>query len=163
MTLSPELQARYTTEVDVDWWDALILSHSTGGTFYLTNSHQSEQAVFDGALRTFLPIPFSAKLPTLDGEGQQDLTIAVCNVGQEMREAMRRVKQRPEEPIRCQYTVYIRGNQSPQYNPPFELFLNSLELTVSQLSGVASRVDVFNLPFPRRLYRIDEFPALERR
>ena len=163
MALSAELQARYTTEVDVDWWEALILSHSTGGTYYLTTSHESQQGTFDGAVRTFLPIPFTASLPTLDGEGQQDLTIAICNVGQEMRQALQLVKQKPEEPILCRYTIFINGNLSPQYDPPFELYLSSLQLTAAQLSGTASRVDVFNQPFPRQLYRTDWFPSLVRR
>ena len=163
MTLSASMASRYTSEVDVDWWEALVISHPTGGTYYLTNAHTAQQGTLDGATRTFQPIPFEVTLPTLDGEGQQDLEVRVCNIGEEMWNALQKVKQRPEVPITCQVTVYIQGNLSPQYDPPWKLTLSDVTLTREILSGTATRSDVFNLRIPREIYRGDNFPALVRR
>jgi hypothetical protein len=157
------MQQRYTTEVDVDWWDALIISHSTGGTHYLTNDHNAQKGTFDGATQTFLPIPFEVILPTMDGEGQQDMQIRVCNVGEEMYNALQRIKQRPEELVRCRFTQFLHGNLAPQYDPPWDLTLSDISLDRAVMTGTATRVDIFNQRFPRGLYRPDMFPALVRR
>lgn len=165
MTLSAELQQRYSSEVDYDWWEALILSHSAAGTYYLANAQdgQSRQGMLDGDLRTFLPIPFEAVLPRRDGEGQQDLQIAICNVGAEMTTAVEEAITVPTEPIRARYTVYIEGNTAPQYDPPLELSLTDIILTEAQMSATATRYNVFNKPFPGVIYRPDSFPGLNRR
>jgi hypothetical protein len=163
MALSAAMQQRYTTEVDIDWWEALILSHSAAGTYYLTNDHQVQYGNFNGEKRLFQPIPFEVVLPTLDGEGQQDLQIRICNVGEEMLKALDKVRQRPEEPIRCQATAFIKGNLDPQYDPPWDLTLTDIELNREVFSGTATRTDVFNMRFPRQLYRPDRYPALVRR
>ena len=163
MALSAAMQARYTSQVDVDWWDALIISHPTGGSFFLNNSWDVQRGTFWGKRQTFQPIPFEFTLPKLDGEGQQDLQLSICNVGSEMQQALARVKQQPATPIKVYVTQYIIGNDNPQYDPPWELTLTDITLTRQVMTGTATRTDVFNAPFPRQLYRIDKFPALNRR
>lgn len=163
MTISAELQARYSSEVDVDWWEALILSHPAAGSYYLCNTPEPMQGIIDRSLQTFLPVPFDAKLPSRDGEGQQDLQIAVCNVGAEMSAAIEAAITQPEIAIRCRYTVYIVGDTAPQYDPPFELSLTDVVLTESQLTGTATRADVINRRFPSVLYRPSTYPGLSRR
>jgi len=163
MALSPEMQQRYTSEVDVDWWDALILSHSAAGSYFLTNDHQAQTGLFEGVNRVFQPIPFEVVLPVVDAEGQQDLSIRVCNIGEEMWNALQNVRNRPEEPIRCRVTQYIKGVLDPQYDPPWDLSLTDLTLDTFVMSGTATRVDIFNARFPRELYRPDLYPGLTRR
>jgi len=163
MTLSPAMQQRYTSQVDVDWFDVLIISHPTGGTFYLTNAHQEQVGEWEGVQRTFAPIPFEVTLPRMDGEGQQDLQVVICNIGSEMSKALDKVKEQPEVPITCAFTQYIKGNFAPQFDPPIVLTLSDVELTREVLRGTATRSDVFNQRFPRELYRTSNFPALARR
>jgi len=163
MTLSAAMQARYTSEVDVDFWDALIISHPAAGTSYLTNAQSPQRGTFNGGTRTFVPIPFEVTLPTLDGEGQQDLQVVICNIGEEMYEALDKIKQQPEQPIVCEFTQYIEGDLAPQFDPPFHLHLSDIELTREVFRGTATRSDIFNQRFPRQLYRGDMFPALVRR
>lgn len=163
MPLSPEMQQRYTSEVDIDFWDALILHHPAAGWLYMTNAQTNQQATFNGATETFAAIPFEVVLPKLDGQGQQDMQIIVCNVAEEMAAALDKVKTQPEEPVKAYFTQYIHGNYAPQYDPPLELTLSDIELTHEVFRGTATRVDVFNQQFPKRLYRGDLFPALIRR
>jgi hypothetical protein len=157
------MQQRYTSEVDIDFWDALVLYHPTAGWAYMTNAQTNQQGTFNGATRTFLAIPFEVVLPTLDGEGQQDLQVVVCNIGEEMQRSLDLVKKQPQTPITCYFTQYIQGNLAPQFDPPMELHLSDVELTREVLRGTASRTDIFNQRFPRQLYRGDKFPALVRR
>lgn len=165
MTISAALQQRYSSEVDVDWWEAIIISHPAAGSLYLANAAdgQSRRGTIDGATRTFLPVPFKVKLPDRNGDGQQDLGVAICNVGKEMVDAVEKALTQPAEPIRFRYTVFIEGNATPQINPPFELNLTDIMITPEALTGTATRYNVFNRRFPYILYRGEEFPGLVRR
>lgn len=165
MTLSTAMQERYSTEVDIDWWEAIILSQSAAGIYYIANAQdgQERQGLVDGVLQTFVPIPFAAVLPRRDGEGQQDLQLAIGNIGSEMTAAIEAASAVPDEPIRCRYTVYIEGDTTPQYDPPFDLSLTDIVMSEAQMSATATRYNVFNRPFPGILFRTDTYPGLLRR
>jgi hypothetical protein len=165
VTISAELQQRYSSEVDFDWFEALILSHSTAGALYLAKAEDGENRIgtIDGVDQTFLAIPFEVVLPRKDGEGQQDMTVRIGNVGEEMTHALDAAVALPHEPIRCRYTVFIEGNKTPQINPPLELSLTDISLTQELMTATATRYNVFNRPFPSVVYRNTEFPGLKRR
>lgn len=164
MTLSAELEQRYTSEVDVDWWEALILSHSQfPQTYYLTNYHSAQQGTIDGALRTFQPVPFQIVLPSRDDGGRGDMGVAIGAIGNAITEAVDAAIEVPTERILAQYTVFILGNTEPQRTPPIELSLTGIVITESQITASATPSDTLNAPFPRVLYRPDTFPGLARR
>jgi len=165
MTISAELQQRYQTEVDVDWWEAVIFNHATAGALYLVNSEdgQVRRGSIDGAVREFIPIPFVVSLPERSGDGQQDLGITVGNIGKEMTIMVENAMKAPENPIRFRYTIFIEGNTTPQINPPFELTLTDVMLTQKALTGTATRYQVFNRSFPNVVYKPSEWPGLVRR
>lgn len=165
MTISAALQQRYSSEVDFDWFEALILSHSAVGALYLAKvgDGKSRTGTIDGSTRTFLAVPFEVVLPRKDGEGQQDMTLTIGNVGSEMTNALNKAITKPQEPIRCRYTVFIEGNKTPQINPPLELSLTDIALTEEVVTATATRYNVFNRPFPSVVYRNTEFPGLKRR
>jgi hypothetical protein len=151
------------TDKDALWWEALVITHPTTGPFYITNAPEEFTAIFDGASQLFVPIPFEVKQPDRDGEGQQDLSIAICNVGNEMLNALRAAAAAGREPIRVYWTIYLNGNSAPQYDPPLELMLTNVTLTISQMTGVATRYNVFDRAFPYALFRPDTYPGLARR
>ena len=163
MSLGPEILARFESESDVDWWEALILSHPRAGSFYITNAQEEQIGRIDGELQTFSPVAFLATLPNRDGEGQQDMQIAVCNIGSEMTEALEDALLDPSEPIRCRYTLFFYGDTTPQFDPPFELALTNVALTEEQMTATATRADVFSRRFPNLLYTTERFPGLLRR
>jgi hypothetical protein len=164
MPISAQLQRIYTyQDTKSEWWEGLILSHSATGSYYLTNWHEAIQGKVDGVVQMFQPIPFEAVLPVRDGTGQQDLKLAVCNIGGEMYAALNKAIQKPTEHIRARFTQYIVGSTTPQIDPPFELTLTDVTINEVQMSATATRFNVFSLPFPLIRYRPDVFPGLDRR
>jgi hypothetical protein len=163
MPISAALKQRYTSDVNVDWREALIISHSAAGIFYISTHNETLQGLVDGVLNTFQPIPFVAVLPKSGSQGQQDLTLSICNVGQEMYDAINLAITIPTEAIRCRYTIDILGDTAPQYDPPLELSLTNIKIGDVVMSATATRSQIFNRPFPGIRYRPDTFPGLDRR
>lgn len=165
MPISTTLQSRYRSEVDVDWWEALIISHSLFGTYYLANAQDGKmrRGVVDGKTQTFIAVPFEVILPSRDGEGGQDMSLAICNVGAEMMGALEKAIEDPTEAIRCRYTVYIEGNTTPQRDPPFELSLTDISANEQQVNATATNARIWNIPFPSVVYRGEQWPGLIRR
>lgn len=165
MTISSELIQRYKSEVDVDFLEVLILSQSSMGNYYLVNAPDgaSRQAVVDGVLRTFIAIPFTAIPPARDGEGQQDMALAICNIGLEMTNAVEQAALAPSEPIRCRYSTIIEGDTALQIDPPLELQLTDIQITSEVLQATATRANTFGRQFPYEVYRGDRWPGLVRR
>jgi hypothetical protein len=164
MSYESGIQAAYNyTDKDAVWWEALVVSHPAAGTFYLTNAPEQFDATFNGETRTFFPIPFEIKLPDIDGEGQQDLRVAISNVGNSVLPILRTAAAAGRDPIQVSWTIYLAGNAAPQYDPPLELMLTSVTLTTQQMSGIATRYNVFDRAFPYQLFRPDTFPGLARR
>lgn len=164
MTIGADLVSRYSSEVDVDWWEALILSHSRfSQTYYITGGVDASQGIVDGVTRDFQPIPFDVSLPQRDAQGRGDLQVQIGAVGQELNAELEAAIAVPTEPILARYTVYIEGDLTPQYDPMLALQMTDITLTETQVVGVAQPTDTINAPFPRIIYRIDSFPGLDRR
>ena len=164
MPLSAALQTRYTTEVNIDWVNAIILSHSLfTSTYYITAHAVAHQGKVDGVTHDFVPIPFQIQLPRRDGQGQQDLGLSICNIGKEVYNAVQAASAKPNEQIRCRYTIYILGNLDPQIDPMLDLSLTNISINDLAVSATATRAQLFNLPFPALRYRPDLFPGLNRR
>jgi hypothetical protein len=64
--------------------------------------------------------------------------------------------------IVCEYRIFVDNLLAAQNDPPLILFLSEIEATPTQVTGRATRADVVNAEFPRRLYRVREFPGLKR-
>ena len=165
MPLSEDLIWRYSNEVDVDWWEAIILSHSQSATYYLCNVHDNtvRYGQIDNALQAFQPVPFEVILPSRNGEGSQDMALAICNVGLEMLQAVEDALEDPTEAIRCRYTIFIEGLTEPQYEPPLELALSDVALSIETMTATATRANIHNRTFPRQVYTTQLFPGLLRR
>ena len=163
MPLSAALQERYRSEVDVDWVDCLIISHPAIDTLYLCNSPDPIQGDPGGGLVTFQPVPFRINLPTRDGSGRQDLSLAISNVGRIGMAILEQAITQPEEAIQVDYTILIRGDSAPQLDPPLSLTMTDIVVTETAISATVTRSDILNAPFPREKYRPDRFPGLDRR
>jgi len=163
VTISAELQTRYSTEVDVDWWEAIIISHSRMATRYLANTKEAKSGTIDGAVRSFAAVPFRAVLPKRDGGGDQAMSLQICAVGGEVLSQLDLAIEDPTEPIRVRYTVYIDGDTAPQYDPPLEMAMTDVVCTEQAITATVSRADLINRPVPRVLYRPGAFPGLDRR
>jgi hypothetical protein len=142
---------------------ALVLSHpGFPRTYYITNYPVAFEGIVNGVVRDFEVVPFRAVEPKKDDTGHQDLRIAIDNVGPELMEALEGATSRMDTPIECIYLIFADKDPSPQNDPPLYLQLTSVEAQVTQIVGAATRADIVNAAFPRRIYRTSEFPGLDR-
>lgn len=131
-------------------------------TYHITNYPVTFQGLVDGILETFEVVPFVALEPRRDSAGQQDMRLAFDNNSPTFIDEIERAATAFEDPITVEYRVFIEGDPAPQNSPPIVLYLSDIEVTVTQIIGVASRADIVNAPFPRRYYTTAEFPGLAR-
>ena len=164
MSISGAMKTRYSTEVDVDWWEALILNHSRfSQAYYLCSDFDDQQGYIDGALQTFKRVPFQFTWPDRSDTGRGDMQVVIGAIGTKIVAEIESALRDPTERIMARFTVFILGNTTPQYEPPIELSLTNIVVTESTVSGVATNVDTLNAPFPSVIYRTDTFPGLARR
>jgi hypothetical protein len=162
MTISAELQARYSTECDIDWRHAFVLSHSKAPTAYLIDHTELFDGLVDGVLQTFIPVPTSFVPPSLDDSGTQEAQIVWCGIGAEAKMFLDLAATDPMEPVVCRQTIYILGNPQPQNDPFTEFALAAVTFTRVGVAVTASRSDIFNRQFPTEAYRLSRFPGLLR-
>jgi hypothetical protein len=163
MTISAALQDRYSTEVDIDWWEAIVLSHPKIETLYLANLPVEQVGLVDGVAQVFRPLPFKTIQPKRDGTGRQEMQLVIENIGLGAVGVLDQALEDPSTPISCRYTIYLFGSPEPQVDPPIVLNLSDISVTQEAVACSASRSDILNLPFPREVYRPDLFPGLDRR
>jgi len=145
--------------------ETLAFSHSLfSQTYYVTNDNQSWQFLLEtGSLVTFSVMPFRIVLPTLDGQGQQDMGLTLANIGRDLIDPLESAIAKPSEPIRCVYRVYLdQAATAPQNTPPLSLILTGVQVTRESVSATATRADVLNRAFPYTFYRYETFPGLRR-
>lgn len=142
---------------------ALVLQHPGFSKDYLiTNSPVSFRGRWEGVTRDFLPVPFEMVEPRRDDTSQQDLRLSIDNVDPTILLEIENAAQDFGEPITCTYLVFSNQSPVPQNDPPIVLFLSAVEVSPTAIVGTATRSDVVNAEFPRRYYRINEFPGLSR-
>jgi hypothetical protein len=142
--------------------DTLELSHPLfPQTYFVTKDSQVWTFLVDGEPQTFLILPFTVKLPTTDGKGQQDLEIVLDNVGREAMDAIEAASFLPTTNIAVVLRRYL---DVPESAPKYELRLavQSLVIDPGTIQMTATRADTLNKPFPTELYRVDLFPGLDR-
>lgn len=145
--------------------DTLAFSHSLfPQTFYLTNDNQPWQFLLEtGQLVTFTPMPFRIVLPSNDGKGQQDLNLTLANIGRDLVDPLESAINKPSEPVRCVYRVYLdQASTSPQNTPPLTLIITGVTMNRDAVSATATRTDVLNRAFPYNFYKYSDFPGLRR-
>jgi hypothetical protein len=168
MALSPELQARYTSEVDVDWRHAFVISHPLAPTKYVIDHTAEYRGNVDGTLQLFTPVPVQMVLPKRDGSGRSEMSLTWCGISGEAKaflDAAIGTGASPggTYPIVCRYSVFILGDPDPQIDPWVEFRLTNVAATEQAVTATASSSDVLNSKFPKEVYRLSHFPGLRRR
>ncbi len=166
MPISDALKRVYASApADRRYIETLSFSHSrfTQSYYFVNDLRDWTFSLETAQLQTFQRFPFRIVLPTQDRQGNQDLQIAVSNVGRELMDEIRAANEDPSEPIACVLRIYLDlPGTTPENNPPLSLTITDVEASRETVTAVARRADILNRPFPRRVYRIDEFPGLER-
>jgi hypothetical protein len=163
MALSAELQARYSSETDVDWWQGIVLSHPNMTTVYICNDTQARQAAVDGTVRTFQAVPFKILRPSRSAEGRQDLRLQMCAIGAEAARFVAQALTDPTQPITLQYGEWLKSTTTQQMDPLLSLNLTDIVIGEQSVEATATATDTLNRPFPSVLYTVETFPGLDRR
>lgn len=166
MPISAELKRVYASApTDRRAIECLSFYHPNFGTWlHFTNDVQAWTFTIEGgALVEFRAVPFTVIPPLQDGKGQQDLQIALENVGREAMDYIEAASLTPSIPIQVVYRVYVDIPQSaPQMVPSLDLTLSNLVVGLDAITGTATRADTLNRPFPSVVYRLDTYPGLDR-
>ena len=108
-----------------------------------------------------LCIKRTAGLPPENEEGFRSLNIAIDNIGRTVSDFLTIAKS-DKEPVKLIYRPYLSDNlEEPQMIPPLTLFLKEVQVTVTQVTGRATFMDVVNRKFPSELYDRYRFPSLQ--
>jgi Domain of unknown function (DUF1833) len=172
LSITPALRQVYASApAGVDIWPTLELSHPLWTqTYYLTSAPAAFTATLEsgpsgkGPTVTFQPFPFAVVLPTVDGAGQQDLSVTLTNADQAIADAVQAAHADPTQRITCVYREFLStgdATQLPQ-SPPIRLAFDSIQITEEAVTGIAGRSDVLNRRFPGIWYSASAFPGLDR-
>jgi hypothetical protein len=164
--VTPELARAWASAPrGVEIWQTLELAHPLFGVFFLTNAPTPFTVTLEtGQLATFQPFPFALVLPTIDGAGQQDLSVTLTNADQAVADAVQLAHADPTTRIVATYRVFLSslGSAQPPQAPPLRLEFDSVQITEEAVSGVAGRSDTLNRRFPGTWYDVVHFPGLDR-
>lgn len=166
MAISSTLKNIYASApTSVRYIETLQFSHSTfGKVYYMCNDNQPWRYFLEnGQIVSFLPVPFKVIPPTQDGEGNQDMSITLANIGQELVIPVQAAIAKPQEPIRCVYRVYLDKPSTYQQNTPaLQMTITGVQISRETISAIATRADVLNREFPKNIYTYELFPGLRR-
>lgn len=165
MPITAALKAVYASAPTTSRYiDTLTFTHSLfSKTYYITSDNQPWSFLLEsGQLVTFQPVPFKVALPTSDGGGQQDLSLTIANVGRDLVDPIEAAIEKPSEPIRCTYRVYLDTSSSTPQNTPIVLALTGVQINRETVSATATRADVLTKAFPANFYTVTQFPGLRR-
>ena len=164
MALSGDLKARYTSEMDVDWRNAFILSHPSAGTLRVIDyTKQFTGLDNEGTSRTFYPVPTQVQMPSRDSSGRSEMGLVWDGLDPRVKTFLDAAIQDGTQPIKCLHTVFILTSTTPQVSPFTEFRLTGISVTEENITATASRGDIINKAFPSVVYRLDKFPGLRRR
>lgn len=112
---------------------------------------------------TFAAFPFDFTLPKR-GEGRQELRLVIDNASRLLMDAIESLDLSVDQPVRVIYRPYLSTDLSaPHMNPPLKLAVRAIAITAQQVTLSCGYADFANRKFPRRVYRVEEFPGLESR
>lgn len=127
-------------------------------------AHLEPDAPWDaGQLVTFVAVPFDFKLPGLAEGRVPQLELGIDNIDRSITAAVEMAYQQ-SDPIEATYRPYLSSDPSgPQMNPPINMVLSRITVSVFRVTSTATLNDVHNWPFPSRTYNPADFPGLLRR
>ena len=166
VTISQALKEIYASApTTARYVETLSFGHSLfPSTYYIVADNKPWDFLLEtGQAVNFTAMPFKVVLPTLDGNGNQDLNLTLANIGRDLVDPLEAAIANPTEPIRCTYRVYLdQPNTQPQNDPPLTLIITAVTVTKEAVSATATRNDVLNRAFPFNFYNYKVFPGLRR-
>lgn len=113
----------------------------------------------DGRTLTFIAANIDITLPKKNNKGNQVLAFSVDNTTGEVQQKADQALDAKQR-VTAIYRTYLKSNKSAPSEKPYRLTLqsDSIEGNVAQLS--CGYFDLIGVAWPRRLYTLQQFPAL---
>ena len=111
---------------------------------------------------TYEPVGFKFKLPSITGNGVQDLSLEFSNVDRRVNDFIDTVEA-SLDPVTVTHRVYLSGgdfNSVPESDPPLQLTLSDIEISAFTVRARASFVNIVNKQYPTDYYDRDRFPSI---
>ena len=111
---------------------------------------------------SYEPVGFKFKLPSVTGNGVQDLSLEFSNVDRRVNDFIDSVEA-SLNPVTVTHRVYLSGgdfNSVPESDPPLQLTLSDIEISASKVRARASFVNIVNKQYPTEYYDRDRFPSI---
>lgn len=125
----------------------------------ITATLEADAPVNKGEAVKFIGYPFDFKRPAVTERAGPTMTVTIDNVSKEIGRNIERAVSSMEV-IRMIYRPYTSDDlTSPQYNPPLEMTLTDIEVSVFKVSGTARFANLANRKFPYAVYTPQEFPG----
>lgn len=163
MAISDELQRIYASAPENKiFFDALVLSHPNWAEDYAIINHSAFDRVlnFEGQPLTFKASSFRLNLPKRDDQGLVELSLQFPNTGKVLIDPIEAAVGSGVA-ITATVTVYTEDSLDPAMTP-IVLSLNQMTIDVNNVVAGATRIDLLNTAFPRKIARIDNYPGLYR-
>jgi hypothetical protein len=114
-----------------------------------------------GPTVTFLAYPFDFSLPK-KGEGRQELTITIDNAGRLLMDAIEALDLSVDQPVSVTYRAYLSTDLT-RPGQRINLSARTLSIDTQRVTLTCGYADFLNRKFPRRVYRVEDFPGLASR
>lgn len=113
----------------------------------------------DGRTLTFIAANIDITLPKKNNKGNQVLAFSVDNTTGEVQQKADAALEANAR-VTAVYRTYLKSNKSAPSEKPYQLTLqsDSIQGNVAQLQ--AGYFDMIGVAWPRRLYTLQQFPAL---
>ena len=111
---------------------------------------------------SYEPVGFKFKLPSITGNGVQDLSLEFSNVDRRVNDFIDSVEA-SLDPVTVTHRVYLSGgdfNSVPESDPPLQLTLSDIEISASKVRARASFVNIVNKQYPTEYYDRERFPSI---
>lgn len=168
MAISKALQDIYLSNPSgMFYMEALSLYHSAlAEPLHITNNAFAFDARADQDDVRMIPVPFTIKMPTKDTSGSQVMQIAISNVEQHLIDDVESMARQPYQPLVVRYRIYINGKlnadgkHTQQLVPAWRMEATSIEVQSDAIMINASKRNMHNRRWPRKIYTTEEFPGL---
>ena len=111
---------------------------------------------------TYEPVGFKFKLPSVTGNGVQDMSLEFSNVDRRVNDFIESVEA-SIDPVVVVHRVYLSGgdlNSQSENSPPLRLTLSDIEISAFSVRARASFLNIVNKHFPTSYYDRDRFPSI---
>ena len=135
-----------------EFYEGIELSHPefTNGTEYLLRYTTNKEFYVDGVKKLFQAFPMSV-IPPKVGANNQDVSIVLDNVTNELIEQIELAAKTPDVPIKVRYFVFIDSSSVSQIDP-ITLHITNISASARVIQATATRPDLFKYRVPSKMY-----------